>query len=67
MTPKRRVVVTGLGFITSIGNNRTEVLESLRNQRTGIEIHPELDQPKSPVKLAGTIKGFSFPGEDPDE
>jgi 3-oxoacyl-[acyl-carrier-protein] synthase-1 len=67
MTPKRRVVVTGLGFITSIGNNQTEVLESLRNQRTGIEIHPELDQPKSPVKLAGTIKGFSFPGEDPDE
>jgi 3-oxoacyl-[acyl-carrier-protein] synthase-1 len=66
MTTKRRVVVTGLGFITSIGNNQSEVLASLRSQRTGIEIHPELDQPKSPVKLAGTIKGFSFPGEDPD-
>jgi len=63
----RRVVVTGLGFISSVGNNRAEVVDSLRHQRTGIEIHPELDQPKSPVRLAGTIKGFSFPSEDPDE
>lgn len=67
MATKRRVVISGLGFITSIGNSRAEVLEGLRNQRTGIEIHPELDQPKSPVRLAGTIKGFSFPGEDPDK
>lgn len=67
MATRRRAVITGLGFITSIGNSRPEVLESLRQQRTGIEIHPELDQPKSPVKLAGTVKGFSFPGEDPDE
>jgi 3-oxoacyl-[acyl-carrier-protein] synthase-1 len=57
----RRVVVTGLGFITSIGNSRAEVLESLRTQRRGIEIHPELDRPEIPYKLAGTIKGFEFP------
>lgn len=57
-----RVVVTGLGFITSIGNNRAEVLDALRTGRTGIEIHPDLDRPEIPVKLAGTIKGgFSFP------
>lgn len=62
----RRVVVTGLGFITSIGNNRAEVLDSLLNHRTGIEIHPELDRPELPVKLAGTIKGFSFPSENQD-
>ena len=58
----RRAVVTGLGFITSVGNNRGEVLESLRTQRSGIEIHPELDQPEIPYKLAGTIKGFDFSG-----
>lgn len=62
----RRVAVTGLGFITSIGNNRAEVLESLRNGRSGIEIHPELDRPEIPVKLAGTIKGFRFPKEHPE-
>jgi 3-oxoacyl-[acyl-carrier-protein] synthase-1 len=57
-------VVTGLGFISSIGNNRTQVLDSLLNQRSGVELHPELDLPISPVRLAGTIKGFSFPSED---
>ncbi|MEY2485711.1 MAG: 3-oxoacyl-[acyl-carrier-protein] synthase [Verrucomicrobiota bacterium] len=60
----RRAVVTGLGLITSIGNSRGDVLDSLRNQRRGIEIHPELDLPEIPVKLAGTIKGFHFPTEN---
>jgi 3-oxoacyl-[acyl-carrier-protein] synthase-1 len=62
----RRVVVTGLGFITSIGNGQAEVLESLRTQRSGIEIHPEFDRPEIPVKLAGTVKGFQFPAENPE-
>lgn len=57
----KRVVVTGLGFITSIGNSAAEVVESLREQRTGVERFPEFDQPDIPVKLAGTIKGFRFP------
>jgi 3-oxoacyl-[acyl-carrier-protein] synthase I len=63
----RRVVVTGLGFVSSIGNGRAEVLDSLLHQRTGIELDPDLDRPKSPVRLAGTIKGFHCQGEDPDE
>ena len=62
----RRVVVTGLGFITSIGNGQPQVLESLRTQRSGIEVHPELDRPEIPVKLAGTVKGFQFPAENPE-
>ena len=37
-----RVVVTGLGFISSIGNNRAAVLDSLREGRSGIEFMPEL-------------------------
>ena len=32
----RRVVVTGLGVVSSIGNNQQEVLESLRAGRSGI-------------------------------
>ena len=32
----RRVVVTGLGVVSSIGNNKAEVLESLRAGRSGI-------------------------------
>ncbi|MDD2723327.1 MAG: beta-ketoacyl-ACP synthase I [Methylovulum sp.] len=41
----RRVVVTGLGIVSSIGNNQTEVIGSLREGRSGIvfaEIYKEL-------------------------
>ena len=37
----RRVVITGLGVVSSIGNNKEEVLESLRNGRSGIEFSQE--------------------------
>lgn len=60
-----RVVVTGLGFISSIGNNRETVLESLRTARSGIEFVPELAAANDRVKLAGTVKGFDFPTPDP--
>ncbi|WP_282604658.1 beta-ketoacyl-ACP synthase I [Pelagibius sp. Alg239-R121] len=33
----RRVVVTGLGIVSSIGNNKQEVISSLREGRSGIE------------------------------
>ncbi|WP_417440380.1 beta-ketoacyl-ACP synthase I [Idiomarina sp.] len=32
----RRAVITGLGIVSSIGNNQEEVLESLRNGKSGI-------------------------------
>lgn len=37
----RRVVVTGLGIVCSIGNNKQEVVESLRMGRSGIELSQE--------------------------
>ena len=37
----RRVVVTGFGIISSIGNNRDEVLASLREGRSGIRLSEE--------------------------
>ena len=37
----RRVVVTGLGVVSSIGNNANEVLASLREARSGIVAAPE--------------------------
>lgn len=57
----RRVAVTGLGFITSIGNDKAGVVRSLRECRTGIEPFAEFAAPDIPVKLAGTIKEFEFP------
>ena len=38
----RRVVVTGLGIVSSIGNNKDEVLDSLRNGRSGIRFDEEM-------------------------
>ncbi len=37
----KRVVVTGLGIVSSIGNNKEEVLEALRVGRSGIEFAPK--------------------------
>ena len=37
----RRVVVTGMGIVSSIGNNANEVLASLREARSGIVAAPE--------------------------
>ncbi|MGZ8225740.1 MAG: beta-ketoacyl-ACP synthase I [Methylococcaceae bacterium] len=41
----KRVVVTGLGIVSSIGNNRTEVIDSLKQGRSGIvfaDVYKEL-------------------------
>jgi 3-oxoacyl-[acyl-carrier-protein] synthase I len=54
-------VITGLGFITSIGQDRAAVLASLRELRHGFENQEFLGNPDLPVKVAGTIKGFEFP------
>jgi 3-oxoacyl-[acyl-carrier-protein] synthase-1 len=37
----RRVVVTGLGIVSSIGNNANEVLGSLREAKSGVTAAPE--------------------------
>ena len=57
-------VITGLGFITSIGNDRPTVLRSLRELRHGFESVEFFGNPNLPVKVAGTLKGFEFPTPD---
>ena len=37
----RRVVITGIGIVSSIGNNANEVLASLRETKSGISFSPE--------------------------
>eukprot|EP01035_Chromulina_nebulosa_P045150 gene45150-61167_t len=37
----RRVVVSGLGIVSSIGNNAEEVTASLRDARSGISFSPD--------------------------
>jgi 3-oxoacyl-[acyl-carrier-protein] synthase I len=40
----RRVAVTGMGIVSSIGNNTQEVLASLREARSGISTGPEMKE-----------------------
>lgn len=40
----KRVVVTGMGIVSSIGNNAQEVLESLREAKSGITAAPEFKE-----------------------
>ncbi|OIO60773.1 MAG: beta-ketoacyl synthase [Verrucomicrobia bacterium CG_4_10_14_3_um_filter_43_23] len=63
----RRVVVTGLGFVTSIGNDKGTVLKNLRELRHGIELFPEFQKDNIPVKLAATIKGFNTSSIQPED
>ncbi|MGR3708264.1 MAG: beta-ketoacyl synthase N-terminal-like domain-containing protein [Alterinioella nitratireducens] len=52
----RRVVVTGLGIVSSIGNNAEEVEASLRAGTSGIEASPEMVEYGFRSQVAGTLK-----------
>lgn len=52
----RRVVVTGLGIVSPIGNNTQEVLAALKAGKSGIEASPEMVEHGFRSQIAGTLK-----------
>ena len=52
----RRVVVTGLGIVSSIGNNAAEVKASLKAGNSGIVASPEMAEHGFRSQIAGTLK-----------
>ncbi len=52
----RRVVVTGLGIVSPIGNNADEVLASLKAGKSGIEASAEMAEHGFRSQIAGTLK-----------
>ncbi|HZV99165.1 MAG TPA: beta-ketoacyl-ACP synthase I [Methylophilaceae bacterium] len=56
----RRVVVTGMGIVSSLGNNKSEVLDSLREGRSGITYQPEYAEKGLRSHVAGSIKGLDL-------
>ncbi len=52
----RRVVITGLGIVSPIGNNAGEVVAALRAGRSGIEASPEMAERGFRSQVAGTLK-----------
>ena len=51
----RRVVVTGLGIVSPIGNSAAEVADALRAGRSGIEASPEMAEHGFRSQIAGTL------------
>ena len=52
----RRVVITGLGIVSSIGNNAEEVTESLRTGRSGIVAAPDYAELGFRSQVKGSVK-----------
>ena len=51
----RRVVVTGMGIVSSIGNNAAEVLESLKTGRSGITANAQMVEHGFRSQIAGAV------------
>jgi 3-oxoacyl-[acyl-carrier-protein] synthase-1 len=62
-----RVFITGLGFVTSIGNDAATVTRNLRELKHGFELYPPFQKPEIPCKVVGTIKEFKTDSTDPED
>lgn len=59
------IAITGLGFVTSIGNSRAEVARSLRELRHGIAPWAPVEGLDLPVQVAGVLRGFDVSAANP--
>ena len=57
---KRRVVITGLGAITPLGNNVEDSWNAAKAGKNGIDFITRYDSDLTDVKIAGEVKDFDF-------
>lgn len=62
MNQNRRVVVTGMGAVTPLGNNVADTWNGLRTGKNGIDHITLFDTEKFKAKLAAEVRGFD-PGQ----
>ncbi len=55
---KRRVVVTGLGMLTPVGNTVEESWKNIVAGKSGIALITAFDTSNFPVKISGSVKDF---------
>src|SRR5690348_18315828 len=55
---RRRVVVTGLGAVTPIGNDVATTWRAMREGRSGAALITKFDASTFPVRFACEVKGF---------
>lgn len=56
---KRRVVITGMGVVTSLGIGAHKLWQSVRNGKTGISMIERIDVSDLPTKVGAEIKDFA--------
>jgi 3-oxoacyl-[acyl-carrier-protein] synthase II len=54
----RRIVVTGLGAVTPLGNDRRTTWEAAVSGRSGIDFISTFDTSEFPVRIAAEVRGF---------
>ena len=54
----RRVVITGLGLVTPVGNSVADTWSALMNSRNGVDYIKKFDTSKFSVKFAAEVKDF---------
>jgi len=55
---KKRVVITGMGAVSPIGNNIEALWESIKETKPGIDFIRGFDASEIKVNVAGEVKGF---------
>jgi 3-oxoacyl-[acyl-carrier-protein] synthase II len=56
---KKRVVITGIGAVTPLGNDVYTTWENIKNGKSGIAPITGIDTEKFTVKVAGEVKNFA--------
>ena len=56
----RRVVITGMGAVTPIGNNVSDTWKSVKAGKCGIDKITHYDVTNRKVKVAGEVKNLNF-------
>jgi 3-oxoacyl-[acyl-carrier-protein] synthase II len=57
---KRRVVITGMGAVTPVGNNVPTMWEAIKNGKNGIETTRLFDPTRQKVSIAAEVKDINF-------
>ncbi len=57
----KRVVITGMGAVTPLGNTLEESWKGIKEGKNGIEEIPYFDTEDQKSKMGGTVKGFQYP------
>ncbi len=63
----RAVVITGMGFVTSLGHSTEEVTDRLKQGRHGFSRVDLREGLNLPIKVVGPVRGYAFPSPDPSD